>query len=31
MSRIPPSQQIQQQIQQLLARGGEGDGSVVTE
>lgn len=31
MSRIPPSQQIQQQIQQLLARGVEGDGSVVTE
>lgn len=31
MSRIPPSQKIQQQIQQLLARGVEGDGSVVTE
>lgn len=31
MSRIPPSQQIQQHIHQLLARGLTGEGSVVTE
>jgi putative transposase len=31
MSRIPPSQQIQQRIHQLLARGLTGEGSVVTE
>ncbi len=30
MSRIPPSQQIQEHIHQLLARGLAGEGSVVT-
>jgi putative transposase len=31
MPKIPPSQKIQRQIQQLLAQGATGDGSVVAE